>query len=68
MGNGTNGNGGRDDKGRFAPGHGTYNNGHGSARTSRLSTVPRCDRQAFFFLQDWAEIELEVTVRPAHHG
>jgi hypothetical protein len=26
--------------------------------------VPRSDRQAFFFLQDWAEQELEVTVRP----
>jgi len=27
--------------------------------------VPRSDRQAFFFLQDWAEQDLEVTVRPA---
>jgi hypothetical protein len=27
--------------------------------------VPRSDRQAFFFLQDWAEQELEITVRPA---
>ena len=30
--------------------------------------VPRSDRQAFFFLQDWAEQELEVTVKPAKHG
>ena len=35
---------------------------------SRITTVARTDRQAFFYLQDWAEQELEVTVRPMKTG
>jgi hypothetical protein len=37
--------------------------GNGDGARVKLD-IPREDRLAAFYLQDWAEIELEVTVKP----